>query len=253
MTERLQKLLSQRGIASRRQAEKLILAGRVTVNGAIAKIAQQADVDTDLICVDGIKLGKPPRFAYLLLHKPKGIVSTCKDPQGRKTVLDLLDASLRDGLGLHPVGRLDADSTGALLLTNDGQLTYQLTHPRHQIPKVYRVEVKGWPSRAVLQQWRTGVVISGRKTLPAQVQLEKRLLDHHALLKVTLSEGRNRQIRRVAESLGHPVTALHRIEIGSLALENLPPSRYRLLDAEEVAQLKRDAAAAKVAQPVSDR
>jgi pseudouridine synthase len=242
MTERLQKLLSQRGIASRRRAEKLILDGRVTVNGRIAKIGQQADANCDLICVDGVKLGEPPRCAYLLLHKPKGIVSTCQDPQGRKTVLDLLDAAWRDGLGLHPVGRLDVDSTGALLLTNDGQLTYQLTHPRHQMPKVYRVVVQGWPSAAALQQWRTGVVISGRKTLPAKVQVKKRRLDHHALLEVTLTEGRNRQIRRVAESLGHPVTALHRIEIGSLALENLPSGRYRLLDVEEVARLKQEAA-----------
>jgi pseudouridine synthase len=242
MTERLQKLLSQRGVASRRRAERLILDGRVTVNGKIAEIGQQADAKRDLICVDGVKLGKLPRCAYLLLHKPKGVVSTCQDPQGRKTVLDLLDASWRDGLGLHPVGRLDVDSTGALLLTNDGQLTYQLTHPRHQMPKVYRVVVQGWPSAAVLQQWRTGVVISGRKTLPAKVQVKKQWPDHRALLEVTLREGRNRQIRRVAESLGHPVTALHRIEIGSLALENLPPGRYRLLDAEEVAQLKRDAA-----------
>ena len=243
MTERLQKLLSQRGIASRRQAEKLILGGRVTVNGKTAEIGQQADASVDCIRVDGVEIGQPPRCAYFLLHKPKGVVSTCKDPQGRRTVLDLIDES--DGVGLHPVGRLDADSTGALLLTNDGQFTYQLTHPRHQMPKVYRVRVQGEPTAAVLRQWREGIMLEGRKTLPAKVNVLKRPSDSKAdgktLLRVTLTEGRNRQIRRVAQSLGHPVTALHRIKIGSLSLGNLPRSRYRLLTPDEVTQLKRSA------------
>ncbi len=242
MTERLQKLLSQRGIASRRQSEKLILGGRVTVNGRVAEIGQQADVSCDRICVDGIDIGEPPRCIYLLLHKPRGVVSTCKDPQGRKTVLDLLDASLRSGTGIHPVGRLDADSTGALLLTNDGELTYQLTHPRHQMPKVYRVQVQGAPTNAVLQRWRSGVMLSDRETLPAKVEMIRRLSAEHSLLEVTLTEGRNRQIRRVAESLGHPVTALHRVKIGSLPLGNLPLGRYCLLKYAEVTQLKREAA-----------
>ncbi len=241
MTERLQKLLSQRGIASRRQAEKLILAGRVTVNGLVAEIGQQADASCDRICVDGAEIGEPPRSTYLLLHKPKGVVSTCLDPQGRKTVLDLLEQSLQSGTGIHPVGRLDADSTGALLLTNDGELTYQLTHPRHQMPKIYRVQVQGVPTNAVLQQWRAGVMLDDHQTLPAQVRLIRSLSNQQSLLEVTLKEGRNRQIRRVAESLGHPVTALHRIKIGSLALGNLPRGHYRLLEGAEVTQLKRDA------------
>ena len=239
MTERLQKLLSQRGIASRRGAEKLISAGRVTVNGKIAAIGQQADAATDQICVDGTEIGQPPGCEYLLLNKPKGIVSTCDDPQGRKTVLDLLDANLRSGLGLHPVGRLDADSTGALLLTNDGQLTYQLTHPRHQMPKVYQVRVEGSPSPAVLKRWREGVMLDGRQTAPAGVALIRQMPKGRSLLRVTLTEGRNRQIRRVAEGLGHPVTALHRTKIGSLSLGNLPRGRYRLLSKDETTQLKR--------------
>ena len=240
MTERLQKLLSQFGIASRRQAEKLILDGRVTVNGKIAEIGQQADVSADRICVDGVEVEQPPSSAYLLLHKPRGIVSTCKDPQKRQTVLDLLDFSHRSGMGLHPVGRLDVDSTGALLLTNDGQLTYQLTHPRHHVPKAYQVRVKGSPTEAVLQRWRSGLMLADRETLPARVQVIKRGADQ-SLLKVTLREGRNRQIRRIAESLGHPVIALHRIEIGSLRLGDLPRGHYRLLTNKEVAQLKREA------------
>ncbi len=242
MTERLQKLLSQRGIASRRQAEKLILSGRVTVNGKIAEIGQQADTAVDSICVNGVELGQPPRCTYLLLHKPKAVVSTCKDPQGRKTVLDLLDAPMRTGLGIHPVGRLDANSTGALLLTNDGELTYQLTHPRHQISKLYQVCVRGLPTEAALQQWRTGVMLAEHKTLPAQVDVVKRLPDHQTLLRVRLVEGRNRQIRLVADLLGYPVTALHRIKIGSLRLGNVPLGRYRLLTEQEVVQLKREAA-----------
>lgn len=249
MTERLQKLLSQRGIASRRQAEKLILGGRVTVNGKLAEIGQQADARTDRVCVDGVDIGRSPQGAYFLLHKPKGVVSTCKDPQGRKTVLDLLDETLQTGSGIHPVGRLDADSTGALLLTNDGQLTYVLTHPRHQLPKIYQVRVQGIPTTAVLQQWRTGVMLKGRRTLPADVQIVKRLADSQTLLKVTLTEGRNRQIRRVAEALGHPVAALHRTQIGSLKLGNLPNGGYRLLDDREVAHLKH--AALETDPPVS--
>lgn len=238
MTERLQKLLSQRGIASRRQAEKLILGGRVTVNGKLAELGQQADARMDYVCVDGVSIGQPPDRVYLLLNKPKGVVSTCRDPQGRKSVLDLIDDSLRYDTGIHPVGRLDVDSTGALLLTNDGELTYQLTHPRHQMPKVYQVRVKGLPTTALLQRWRSGVMLEDRQTLPAGVHIVKRLPLDQTLLQVTLTEGRNRQIRRVAESLGHPVTALHRIKIGSLALGDLRSGRYRLLDRQVVAQLR---------------
>ena len=250
MRERLQKLLSQRGIASRRQSERLILGGRVSVNGEVAELGQRADAECDRICVDGVEIGRPPSLIYLLLHKPRGIVSTCHDPRGRKTVLDILDAELQSGKGIHPVGRLDADSTGALLLTNDGELTYQLTHPSHELPKVYRVWVEGTPSERALQQWRDGVELEGRKTHPAGVTLiktaprgrdqrEARSSRLQSLLEVTLIEGRNRQIRRVAEGLGHPVTALHRAKIGSLSLGSLARGRYRLLKGTEIAQLRR--------------
>jgi len=244
MTERLQKLLSQRGIASRRQAEKLILGGRVTVNGKVAELGQQADASVDCICVDDVDIGEPPRCAYYLLHKPKGVVSTCHDERGRRTVLDLLETSLQKGTGIHPVGRLDAASTGALLLTNDGDLTYQLTHPRHGMPKVYQVRVKGRPSAIALQQWRAGVLLDNRPTQPADVRVLNRFPSNQTLLQVTLKEGRNRQIRRVADALGHPVTALHRIQIGSLLLGSLPRGQYRLLTDKEVAQLRRSGASA---------
>ncbi len=239
MTERLQKLLAQRGIASRRHSEKLILGGRVTVNGKVAEIGQQADASRDCICVDGVEIGAPPGSVYFLLHKPKGVVSTCVDPRGRQTVLDLLEGSLQEGAGIHPVGRLDADSTGALLLTNDGDLTYQLTHPRHAMPKVYRVRVQGVPSKAAIRRWCEGVMLGDRYTLPADVRLVRALPNAQALLSVTLTEGRNRQIRRVAEALGHPVVALHRTKIGSLSLGSLPRGCYRSVSTQELAELRR--------------
>ena len=244
MTERLQKLLSRRGIASRRQAEKLILGGRVSVNGKVAQIGQQADASVDCICVDGVKISEPPRCVYYLLHKPKGVLSTCRDERGRRTVLDLLETSEQKGLGLHPVGRLDAASTGALLLTNDGDFTYRLTHPRHGMVKVYQVRVKGMPSQAALQQWREGVLLDERLTQPADVRVLRSLPNSQTLLRVTLREGRNRQIRRVAEYFNHPVTALHRIQIVSLSLGCLPRGRYRLLASKEVAQLRQEATVA---------
>jgi len=223
MEERLQKILSQWGVASRRQAEAMILAGRVQCNGVVAELGQKADPETDAIAVDG-KLIQPlhrPTLIYLLLNKPVGVVSTRFDPQGRPTVMHLLPPELREGQGIHPVGRLDADSTGALLLTNDGELTFRLTHPRHSIPKTYHVGVQGHPPEAVLKQWRQGVVLEGRKTRPAQVRVILRDATQ-TCLEVILKEGRNRQIRRTAELLGYPVTYLHRTAIGPIQLQ--PPA-----------------------------
>lgn len=239
MEERLQKILSQWGIASRRQAEKLIVDGRVRLNGAIAQLGQKANPTIDSIQVDGrsISPSNRPSAIYLLLNKPFGLVSTCRDPRGQTTVLDLLPTSLRHDQGIHPVGRLDADSTGALLLTNDGQLTFQLTHPRHQTPKTYQVQVQGRPNASSLQQWRQGIVLSGRQTLPAEVKIVEPSLRNQTLLEITLREGRNRQIRRVAEQLGYPVLKLHRIAIGSVALRKLSSGQYRPLSPSELNSL----------------
>jgi 23S rRNA pseudouridine2605 synthase len=238
MSERLQKILSQRGIASRRQAEQMIQAGRVRVNGEIGYLGQKADPTADEIEVDGKPLVKRPPSITLLLHKPIGVVSTCTDPWGRPTVLNLLAADYPGDQGLHPVGRLDVESTGALLITNDGDLTYAFTHPRHHVPKTYRVWVEGHPSDAALRAWRSGIVLDGRLTLPAQVRVIERRLEQaqpQTCLEVVLVEGRNRQIRRVAKQLGYPVLNLHRSAIGPIKLQptpnqpELPPGHYRRL------------------------
>ena len=228
MEERIQKILSQWGIASRREAEQMILAGRVRCKGTVAGLGQKADPIRDAIEVDG-KLVQPthrPTLVYLLLNKPTGVVSTCDDPQGRSTVLDLLLPELRDNQGIHPVGRLDVNSTGALLLTNDGDLTFALTHPRHSIPKTYHVWVDGHPPESVLQQWRQGVFLEGRKTRPAQMRIISRG-SSQTCLEIILKEGRNRQIRRIAQQLGYPVMHLHRTAIGSIQLQ--PPGEAPLL------------------------
>jgi len=240
MEERLQKILAQWGIASRREAEEMIRRSRVCINGIVAHLGQKVDPQRDKISVDGKQLSpqQRPRLIYLLLHKPAGVVSTCYDPQGRKTVLDLLPTQLRVGSGLHPVGRLDAESTGALILTNDGNLTFGLTHPSHSIPKTYQVLIKGHPSLAVLENWREGVVLDGKKTLPAQVTLIESLAKN-THLEIILKEGRNRQIRRVAQQLGYPVIKLHRTSIGPIQLKTpklpfLTEGKYRLLKDAEI-------------------
>ncbi|MGA9380901.1 MAG: pseudouridine synthase [Phormidium sp.] len=239
--DRLQKLLSQWGIASRRHAEEMIQTGRVRVNGEIAHLGQKADPVSDRITVDNklIKSTNRPEQIYLLLNKPAGTVSTCSDPQGRPTVLHLLPASLQRGQGIYPVGRLDADSTGALLLTNDGDLAFRLTHPRHSMPKTYQVWVEGQPPEKILQMWREGVILEGKKTLPCQIRvLNTGSKGESTLLEVILKEGRNRQIRRIAEQLGYPVIQLHRTAIGPIQLQlpkqRLLPGQYRHLTDVEI-------------------
>jgi 23S rRNA pseudouridine2605 synthase len=244
MAQRVQKILSQWGIASRRQAEQMILDGRVKLNGDTVQLGDKADLGTDKLEVDGVevKSSQRPQLVYVLLNKPVGFVSTCSDPQNRPTVLDLLPAILKEGRGIHPVGRLDIESTGALLLTNDGELTLKLTHPRYHLPKTYRVWLDGNPSNSVLQSWREGVVLDHKKTLPAQVTIIERR-QQQTLVEIVLSEGRNRQIRKVAEQLGFPVLKLHRVAIGSIQLQPsgstpLPLGRYRLLTDSEILYLK---------------
>lgn len=236
--EKLQKLLSQWGVASRRQSELFISTGRITVNGVKAHIGQRANPTVDDIRIDGRPLNPDnrPDKRYVLLNKPRGVISTCDDPQGRRTVIDLMPPELRQGdIRLHPIGRLDTDSTGALLLTNHGQLTQTLTHPRHHVSKTYRVRVDGSPANHTLENWRRGVSLAGKMTAPAQVTVVSS--KSPALLEIVLHEGRNRQIRRVAEQLGHPVLSLHRSSIGSINLGELPIGQCRELTPEELEKL----------------
>ena len=244
MVERLQKILSQWGVASRRQAEQMILDGRVALNGEIAHLGQKANPGVDRIEIDGVavRANDRPKAIYLLLNKPAGVVSTNFDPQHRPTILELLPPELRHGQGIHSVGRLDADSTGALLLTNDGELTCYLTHPRYHVSKTYEVMVKGHPSNSALQAWRDGVWLSGKRTLPADIRLLKGGISQ-TWLRIVLNEGRNRQIRRVAELLGHPVLQLHRTAIGAVRLQSgkepeLPIGSYRFLKDSEICSLR---------------
>ena len=230
MRQRLQKLMAAAGRCSRRQAEELLRQGRVEVNGRTASLGDQADPERDLIRVDGTALAQRPGECVLLLNKPSGVISSCHDPQGRRTVLDLIPADLRRGL--HPVGRLDADSRGALLLSNQGDLTLQLTHPRYAHSKTYRVTVTGTPDQSSLDRWREGLELDGTRTLPAGVRLIQAQRGR-SVLEVILREGRNRQIRRVASLLGHSVVDLQRIDIGGLALGSLPEGCWRDLSRQE--------------------
>ena len=216
--QRLQKLIAAAGLCSRRRAEEWIQAGRITVDGQVARVGDQADPHQQTIRVDGRALPSRGAARVLLLNKPVGVICSCDDPQGRRTVLDLLPPEHR--AGLHPVGRLDADSRGALLLTDLGELTLKLTHPRYSHAKTYRVWVEGVPSEAVLDRWCRGFSLDGRPTRPAQVRrLQTR--GARSLLEIELREGRNRQIRRMAEALGHPVLDLQRTAIAGLLLGDL--------------------------------
>ena len=233
--QRLQKLIAAAGICSRRHAEDLLREGRVQVNQVVAGLGDQADPTLDRIEVDGRPLSQPSSPRLILLNKPPGVISSCSDPQGRKTVLDLVPEPLRRGL--HPVGRLDGDSRGALLLTNQGAITLQLTHPRYAHRKTYKVQVRGKPTPTTLQRWCNGVELDGISTQPAEISLLKQGANV-SLLKVILREGRNRQIRRVAEALGHPVLDLQRTAISSIDLGSLPEGHWRELTRSEWASIR---------------
>lgn len=234
MTDRLQKLLAQAGYGSRRNCETLIASGRVFVNGKRAYLGQKADLDRDLVEIDGkpIKLANP---IYIKLNKPKGVISSTTDElnKGRKTIMDLVQVSEH----LYPVGRLDKQSEGLMLLTNDGTLTHRLTHPKFHHEKVYEVVVDGIPTTKALDQWRNGIVIDGRRTAPASIEILERLTGSTRLL-VRLHEGRKRQIRKIAAQLDFPVMRLTRLQIGSLKLGDLEPGEWRHLTKQELEVLK---------------
>ena len=236
--ERLQKILSHAGIASRRASEQLMLEGRVSVNGTVVtELGAKADVDRDVIKVDGRRLKTRERRRYILLNKPAGYVTTRVDPQKRPTVLDLIGSVTEY---VYPVGRLDFDSEGLLLLTNDGDLAARLTHPRHGVPRVYQARVLGVPDAHDLERLERGVTIDGRRTAPAQVRLlaGRSGSGSAGTLVITVREGRNRQVRKMCEAIGHPVTALTRVAIGPLRDDQLKVGRWRELTSNEITRLK---------------
>ncbi len=224
---RLNAYLARAGVASRRKADDLIKAGRVLVNGEPGQLNTFVE-SRDRVQVNGHLVELQP-LAYVLLHKPAGVVTTAHDPQGRRTVVDLVEHPSR----VVPVGRLDADTTGALLLTNDGELAHRLAHPRYEVEKVYEAEVEGEPSEAALEQLRSGLELDDGPTAPAQV---RRL--GPARVEVSLHEGRNHQVKRMLAAVGHPVTRLHRSRYAGLTLEGLGPGEFRELTGAEVTRLR---------------
>ncbi len=223
--ERLQKVLAQRGYGSRRVCEEMIADGRVAVNGEIAVLGRRVDVDVDVVTLDGKPLSVRPGRVYYLLNKPVGVVTTASDPQGRPTVVDIVPGEPR----VFPVGRLDRDTEGLLLLTNDGELTLRLTHPRYGVEKEYLAEVDGGEVRAgTLRRLRDGVELDDGMTAPARVSQPDR-----GVLRLAIHEGRNRQIRRMCEAVGHPVRRLVRVRIGPIADRRLGPGEWRELTSEE--------------------
>ncbi len=233
--ERLQRILARAGIASRREAEKIIKEGRVTVNGkVITQMGFKADPDKDFIKVDGKRIDRFEPTVTILLNKPKGYVSTVKDPKGRPTVIDLLK---RIKWRLYPVGRLDYDAEGLLFLTNDGELAYKLSHPKFLVPRTYMVKVSGVPEEKELLRLKKGVMLEDGIAKAVSCKIIG-FRDKNCWIKITVTEGRNRLIKRMFLAIGHPVLKLKRIQFGSIKLGRLPRGEFRFLTNEEVKSLK---------------
>lgn len=228
--ERLQKVLARAGFGSRRTCEELIASGRVRVNGEVAELGRRVDVDVDQVRVDGALVGVRPGHVHLLLNKPTGVVTTADDPQGRPTVVSLVPDDPR----VFPVGRLDMDTEGLLLLTNDGDLAHRLTHPSFGVEKEYIAHVEGEPTRGAVRRLREGVELEDGMTAPAGANLLA-----PSILRITIHEGRNRQVRRMCEAIGHPVKRLIRTRIGPLSDRSLKPGAWRELTQAELRALER--------------
>lgn len=234
MQERLQKIISAAGVASRRAAENLIITGRVTVNGiVVTELGSKADPARDTISVDGKLLSVPSRKLYILLYKPVGYMTTLDDPEGRPLVTDLLKEL---GERVYPVGRLDYNTEGLLLLTNDGEWANRLMHPRHEVEKEYHVRVRGKAHRSQLDQLANGVEIDGRTTAPAVVRMVKEG-EQNDWFSITIHEGRNRQVRRMCEAVSLSVVRLRRVRYGAVTVGNLKPGEFRHLTETEVRSL----------------
>jgi 23S rRNA pseudouridine2605 synthase len=234
MQVRLQKIISQAGVTSRRKAEDLIREGRVRINGkTVFELGTKADPDRDTIDVDGKRIEpKQPKIS-VLLNKPDGYITSLRDPEGRPTVKKLVD---NIPLRLYPVGRLDYHTEGLLILTNDGDLAQKIEHPSHTLEKVYLAKVKGIPEENKINKLRTGIVLEGRKTLPAKIKIVE--TRKNAWLEITIREGRQNQIRNMFEEIGHPVLKLKRVSIGAIRDDSLKPGEYRMLKPQEIKILK---------------
>lgn len=230
--ERLQKVLAQAGLGSRRACEALIAEGRVEVNGELATLGRRVDPEHDRVTLDGVTIPVRSGLVYYLLNKPPKVVTTAQDPEGRPTVVDLVPAEPR----VFPVGRLDWDTEGVLLLTNDGPLAHGLTHPSHGVPKTYLAEVSGVPGRAALRRLREGVDLDDGRTAPAKARLAQ-TTPTGAALEIVIHEGRNRQVRRMCEAVGHPVRRLVRTRFGPLRDQRLAPGQWRPLTQTEIRAL----------------
>src|SRR5512143_2287642 len=232
--ERLQKILARAGFASRRGAERLMLEGRVTVNGEIAReLGTKADLATDDVRVDGVRVKAPKGPVYLVLNKPRGVVTTRQDPEGRRTVMDLVPPVP----GLFPVGRLDVTTEGLILLTNDGAFAERVSHPRYEVPRVYQAKVHGVPDERALERLRRGVSIEREVMAADRVRVLE--ADNNAWVELTLHEGKQHEVRRMLEAVGHPVSKLKRVAFGPVTTRGLEPGQFRVLAPEEVAGLVR--------------
>lgn len=236
MLQRLQKIIAEMGIASRRKAEELILEGRVTVNGQTAEIGMKADPLKDHVKVNGKLLTRPEKKVYFVFNKPRGVVTSLSDPEGRPTVQDFMKG-IRERV--YPVGRLDFDSEGMLLLTNDGDFSHAILHPAKKIPKTYLVKIKGALENDDLERLRNGIKLDGVLTAPAKAKLIRKG-ENNSWIEMTIYEGRKRQIRRMLERVGHPVIRLMRIRINGLEMGRLKPGTYRHLLPEEMQKMKKE-------------
>lgn len=235
MKIRLQRFLANAGVASRRASEKIILSGRVQVNGRIVReLGFKIDPDVDEIKVDGKICHKEQRHIYIMMNKPAGVVTTVKDPFGRPTVIDIIKG-LKERV--YPVGRLDMDTEGLLILTNDGEVTYRLTHPKHEVEKTYLAHVKGMVTRRQILMLEMGIKLEDGLTAPAKVRIVKRIGDS-TVLEIKIHEGKKRQVRRMCSAIGNPVIHLKRTHIGNLSLNNLKPGQWRFMTAKEIEYIK---------------
>jgi len=231
---RLQKYMALCGVASRRKAEELILAGKVKVNGkVITELGVKIDEEKDVVFYNGQVIKKDENLVYYMINKPMGVVSTASDEQGRRNVVDLIKTEHR----VYPVGRLDIDTSGLLLLTNDGDLTYKLTHPKHEVAKIYVAKIEGTPSDTEMNQFRNGLAIEDYVTSEAKIDIVRKF-DDNSIVKIEIHEGKNRQVRKMCEKIGHKVLKLRRIRIGNLSIGELKPGEYRKLTNRELEYLR---------------